>query len=189
MDLTGDMEKAVSRAFHEWPGVLERDDLYQSLWVEILRDPVFQGSLVDLDPDSRINTLYQTALALIKKERDDYERFTGNVTYGLPEVRGLLLQGGLDPLRDNVGSNFKQVSRDPGSSDDLFASLLDLHSGMRALRKRSGTDWSALVTRYACGMRPTDKDGRERLKRAQEKLTTTMNNLGREISRGDDGDR
>src|SRR5918992_926813 len=104
------MDKAVTRAVHEWPGVLDKDDLSQSLWVELLETPGLRESLEESAPDIRLKELYELALDLIKRERDEYERFSGNVTYGLSEVRGMLLQGGLDPLRDNVTSNFRQVT-------------------------------------------------------------------------------
>lgn len=156
------IEDAVRRAAksvaHQWPGVVENDDIEQMIWLKLLEEPNTVKTAVELDKKAMDRFVTRIGHQLASQERTDYDYYKGSYRYSLKEVKDLLDQGILtEPLKA-----FK-------------AELLDIND---ALDEVSDSHANAIWRRYAeHESTKDDKQFENALMNGLESLVSKMNQV------------
>lgn len=165
-ELDREITKASISVTHNWPGVIQADDLAQELWLKILESPRYQDQMETSDPALRMEFLRRLGMQITGKEVSSYELFCGNVYYSTDHVRSLLESGLLTISR-----------RDLGEMKETLTDFIDLHDALEDL----GTDYARVVWKnYVEGSyNKNTSTSRSKLSRAVVSLTDLMNQVHR----------
>lgn len=170
LDMQDQVRKAAKTVAHQWPTVVEADDMEQDIYLHLLESPGSVEKLLnDFSDKDRLNALVAIGHKIAGKERLDYEIFSGNFRYSVDEVKKLLE---------------KQTFKD--ASLGRTATSGDLVAGMNRLRESSPQYAEMIERRYVNGETMTVDADRKRSERAVEALTTEMNRSFKS-TRHDDG--
>ena len=189
-DWSNEIAKVSKKAETEWPNVLPAEDIAQEVYLHILESPKTLTDISDMDDVSRYRTLHKIAQRIVSKERNDYERFSGNFRFSVDEVKSLLEEAA-DPDAE-IGSSWKTgdyTSSGDGPSDPTAVAALDnikvshsrmlLSEALKDLSRSNELQYSALINRFVFQQVPASKDSASRMliDRALHSITTKMNHL------------
>lgn len=175
--IENDVAKAAKSVAFQWPGIVEADDMEQSIWEHILESPSTMAALQRMENTPRYQTISKIGHRIASKERDDYDHFTGNFRYSVGEVKKLLGDGG---LASKSSWKTDEYTTDGGEFEDVVLLTVsmaeDLKRGMEKLQESSPQYHDILVRKYRDGEYVTGTGAEHtRLTRAQTALTTAMN--------------
>lgn len=152
--------KAAEWASHSWPGVVEKDDLAQELWLWYLTRPSVRAKFEEMDYRGRLQVATKHAHRLTAELRNANARFSNQVRYSV------------DDIRDALSGR----SRWPEIADDVA-------QGLAALTRRNAAYVEA-IEQFVSDNRPSDNAYRMRLTRAIEALTDETNAVVRQLFDG-----
>lgn len=164
--MTPELVEEVRRAGHStarrWAGIIEADDAEQEIWLRLLESN-YLDKLEEMEPGARAHVLGRIGGQVASGYRDDYESFTGNLSYGTDEVRAMLRSGLLARQRDQL---------DPSS--ETLTEFLDLHEGAQSLRDVSPQFAETIGAVFLLGQ---EVPNRMQITRAVDALTREMNRV------------
>jgi hypothetical protein len=180
-DLMPQVKKAAKSVAYQWPGVVDQEDMEQSLSLHLLeRDSVLQKLYAEENKE-RMQALVWWGNQIAKGERADYEAFTGNFRYSVNEVKRFLAGGllrGLNPATESSWTVEDYISTDNSFEDGVltrYSTELDLTRAMKVLAKKNHPYARAIIVRYLLNEVQTDGADRVTLSRAVKALTDEMN--------------
>ncbi len=183
--LENEVRKAAKSVAHQWPGIVEQDDLEQGIFLRLLDSPGSVDKLLnEFDDRNRLNAIIQIGHQIAAQERTDYEVFSGNFRYSVNEVKRLLEDRALHNDTPELDSNWSVaedfVSKGGDFSDTVLnksSSETDLRRGMKRLRERNSKYAEVIERRYLRdeNIPESESGARAALTRALTALTTEMN--------------
>lgn len=189
-DWAPEIQKISKKVEHEWPGIMPADDIEQEVYLHIIDRPGTLRDLCEMDEISRYRTLSKIAHRIVSGEREEYEKFSGNLRYSISEVQSMLEEIG-EP-ESELGSSWKtgdytssgEDHSDP-TSDLAIKNVEVSHSrqllseALDDLSKANPRQYDALIDRYVFGIVPDRKDTGKfmMIDRALHSVTTKMNRL------------
>lgn len=163
------VQRAAEKVARDWPGVVDADEVEQEIWVKLLESATYVQQIIDMDPGRRTESLRLIGHQIASGYRNEYEVFTGNVFYGVEDVRSLLKSGILTDSQEDLTNG----------SETLTAAL-DVRDGMSILAERNPRHTEAIWSEYVTGdYDKTTSTARDMLSRALVHLTTRMNQANR----------
>ncbi|WNO26738.1 DNA binding protein [Mycobacterium phage Groundhog] len=161
------IRRASKSVAFQWPGVVEQDDIEQSIWSHLLSREGTVNKVLKMDSKARYRAVVGIGHQIASQERTDYDHYKGSYTYSVKDVKDLLNRGVLTvPV------------------DGFDAAIVDLMEGLEQLVAKNSRYVEAIVTRYADDGSP-NKDS---LSRGLEALANEMNRSARvKFSTRDDG--
>lgn len=169
-DLYPTIRRAARSVAFQWPGVVEEDDVEQSIATHLWERP---GSLVkvsQMEDRPQYRAIVGIGHQIASQERTDYDYYKGSYRYGVDEVKSLLKRGVLiEPV------------------DGFYDAVFDLMEGLEAMWKRNQRYVDSIVSRYADLAYPSSGADKKRLSDALTELTNEMNksNKRRYVERDD----
>lgn len=157
-----EVDRAARATARRWPGVIDADDAYQEIWLRLFESD-YLDRLSEMDERARGFVLGRIGGQAASGYRDDYEVFSGNVSYGTDEVRKLLRAGLYAKRRDEL---------DPSS--ETLTEFLDLQESAQALRD-STPHYAEVIAREYLFNEPIEN--RKLVQRAVDALTREMNRV------------
>lgn len=166
------MIRRASRSVEfQWPGVIGRDDVEQSIYLRLLESPGSVEAILEMDDPARYRAIVGIGHQIASQERADYDYYKGSYRYGVPEVKYLLRLGVLGHPID-------------GFHDSQF----DLTESFWKLAKRTPAYAEALLMRYADNEIPQIKSQQNALHNGLCALVDEMNKHHRSrVMERDDG--
>ncbi len=165
------IRRAAKSVAFQWPGVVEEDDVEQSIWLRLLESEGSLNKIAAMDDRARYRAIVGIGHQLASQERTDYDYYKGSYRYSVAEVKDVLRLGA---LAENVG----------GFDEAVF----DLMEGLEVLAKRTPQYVEAITSRYADNEIPSGSTESNRLSRALTALTDEMNKSNkRRYMERDDG--
>lgn len=160
--------RAARSVAHQWPGVVDKDDVEQSIWIRLLESPGSVEEISQMDSRAQYRAIVGMGHQIASRERTDYDFYKGSYRYSVKEVRDLLNQGILiDPL------------------PSFRAELIDIEEGLSKLNPRYQ---GAVVGRYRDGEDPASEADQKATERGVDSLVDEMNKAHRtRFSERDDG--
>lgn len=152
-ELSEEISKAAKTVAFQWPGVIDAEDIEQTIYLHLLERPnSIEKLLEEFDERQRLNAIIKIGHQIATQERADYEVFSGNFRYSVNEVKRLLEHRALH-------------------------NAMDLKNGMAELERKNSKYAEVIVRKYLRGelFAKEDEASRSRLKRALTALTTEMN--------------
>jgi len=197
LSLEKEVHKAAKSVAHQWPGIVEADDLEQDIYLRLLESPGSVDKLLnEFDDRNRLNAIIQIGHQIAAQERTDYEVFSGNFRYSVNEVKRLLEDRALHNENPELSSNWS-VAEDFVSKGGEFEDTVlnksssenDLRRGMKRLRERNSKYAEVIDRRYLRDevIPQEDRAERTRLTRALTALTTEMNRSFKQQQRQHEG--
>ena len=179
LQFSSQVKKAARIVSLQWPGVMEADDVEQTIYMKLLESPGTIEKVKDLEPKARDRFLTRMGHQIASRERTEYAHYKGNYRYSVGEVKDLLKAGALNGLEldPDVQSYDSQGSKPVGgeSKPPIKAEVLDLRAGLELLRDRNKSYHDAIITRYLFDEQP-NKDA---LSRGLKSLADEMNRVNR----------
>lgn len=178
-----DIRKASRSVAYQWPGVVEKDDVAQSIRLHLWERPNSLVKLAEMEAGPRYRSIVGIGHQIASAERTDYEHFTGDFRYSVNEVKSVLDSGVLLDLEAGLASSYsaeEYVSRGGGFEDATLAKAsaeTDLLRAMEELGNRTSQYAEAIRKRYLYdenAVAASDAE-RARLMRALTRLTDLMN--------------
>jgi hypothetical protein len=163
-DLNAEVRSAARYTAQKWADVIETDDAEQEIWLRLLEND-YTDRVSDMEKPARATVLRKIGQQIASQYRDDYEVFSGQVTYSTDDVRLLLGAGLIDREREALDTHRETLS-----------GWLDLHEGAQSLRDRNQSFAEIIWRRYVDGAE-LDATGRKALTRAVDALTREMNRV------------
>lgn len=161
-DVYDEVTRAARITARRWPGVIDSEDAEQEIWVRLLESD-YLDRLAEMDSAARTHVLGRIGGQVASRYRDDYEAFSGNLSYGTDEVRAMLRAGLLARQRREL---------DPSS--ETLTEFLDLHEGAQSLRDGSP---QYAETIHKVFLEGGTVDHRMQVTRAVDALTREMNRV------------
>ena len=166
------IRRAAKSVAFQWPGVIEADDVEQSIYLRLLESPGSVSKILEMDERPQYRAIVGMGHQIASQERADYDYYKGSYRYSVVEVRKLLNDGAL--IEPAEGFREAMV--------DLFLALEVLHED-----KPQYSD--ALYRRYQDGESTTDdKQYENALRNGLTALVDEMNAINkRRFSERDSG--
>jgi hypothetical protein len=161
-EIYDDVQRAARTVARKWPDVIDEDDAEQEIWLRLYGND-YIGTLADAETPSRRSVLNRIGGQVASQYRDDYEAFSGQVTYGTDEVRRMLTSGMLT-----------RTDFDPSS--ETLTEYIDLHEAAKSLRD-SDAAYAEIVWQTFVLKEPPGHT--QRVTRAVDALTREMNRVNR----------
>ncbi|AVJ50800.1 hypothetical protein SEA_GEMMA_56 [Mycobacterium phage Gemma] len=181
--LSKSTKRAAKIVASQWPGVIEADDLEQTLYLKLLESPGTVDKVLDLEPKAKDRFLVRMGHQIASQERTDYAYYKGSYRYSLAEVKKLLKAGALKGLEldPEVQTYDSEGSKPHGgeSKPPVDSAVLDLRTALDALRERNETYADAVVKRYLFDEFAETKSEENALRNGTEALTDEMNRVHR----------
>ncbi|MGW1739991.1 hypothetical protein ACWCPQ_14395 [Nocardia sp. NPDC001965] len=149
--------RAAGSVVLQWPDVISQDDLESELWTWVLARASVKDKLSESDSRERHKLLVRHGHILASEAREKNLRFAAEFEYSIDDARAVLT--GVDRRHE---------------------SLDDLTEAMDLLRGKNLAQADKIAKKYGYG-EPMGSDAeRKMLRRAEESLTTLMNQIARE---------
>lgn len=91
------MEASVKRASKlvalQWPGVMDTDDIEQSIWLHLVERPGTVESLLGMEDKLAFRSITRIGHRIAAQERMDYDYYKGSYRYSHNEIKSLLEDG------------------------------------------------------------------------------------------------
>lgn len=164
------VQKAGKSVAFQWPGVVEDDDVAQSIALRLLESPGSLEKIAGMDDRSRYRAIVGIGHQIASIERTDFDHFTGNFRYSVDEAKNVLKTGVLTDPVDGFGE-----------------AVLDLLEALEVLTEKTPRYADAVLSRYADNEMPSTSTESSTLSRALTSLTNEMNrsNRTRHVERDD----
>lgn len=166
MTLYGDLRSTVRRAAksvaYQWPGVIDKEDVEQSIWLKLLESEGSAEKILAMDDKAQYRAVVGIGHQIASRERTDYDHFSGNFRYSVDEAKQLLKN---------------EVLTEP--SDHFDAGVVDLMEALGTLSVKTPQYADAILKRYADGEVPNTSTESSALSRALTGLTNEMNRASR----------
>ncbi|BBC53770.1 RNA polymerase sigma factor [Mycobacterium phage JF4] len=194
LNLTDDqfrrVQKVITQAAKsvsaQWPGVIEAEDVEQTIYLKLLESPGTVAKLPGLEDKALRRFLTRMGHQIASQERTDYAHYKGSYRYSVAEVKGLLKTGALkhleldpDVQRPTDESGGGRGGSGGESKPPVKDSVLDLRKAMTALESRNVAYHDAVVKRYLFDEPPTLQVEKNDLNRGITALTEEMNRAHR----------
>ncbi|QGH78057.1 RNA polymerase sigma factor [Mycobacterium phage LoneWolf] len=156
------IEKAARSVAHQWPGVVEEDDVVQMIAERLWEH---QGSLLKvaaMEDRAQYRAVVGMGHQLASIERTDYDHYKGSYKYSVGDVKDLL--------------NRNVLTQDVEGFTDA---VIDLMEGLGAMIAKTPQYVDSITARYADGQVPPRGAAQKRLVDALTALTNSMNASGR----------
>ncbi|AOT25497.1 sigma-K factor [Mycobacterium phage BabyRay] len=183
-DLLPVIQRAARSVAHQWPGVVERDDIQQSIYVRLLESEGSLNKVLAMDSKAQYRAIVGIGHQIASQERTDYAHYKGSYRYSVAEVKGLLKSGALKGLELDPEVQ-RPTDEDGGgggggeSKPPVKDSVLDLRKALRALESRNQSYHDAIVKRYLLDELMEGQQEKDALKRGHTALTDEMNRTHR----------
>lgn len=165
------IKRASKAVAIQWPGVVDDDDVEQSITMHLLERPASIEKIGAMDPKARYRAIVGVGHQIASQERADYDHFKGSYKYSVKELKELLRKG---------------VLVDPPTR--FQADVRDLQKALGLLEVKTPQYAKAILLRYADNEIPEAGADRERLSAALGALAGLMNRTHRtQFSARDDG--
>ncbi|AER26431.1 sigma-K factor [Mycobacterium phage Saintus] len=162
------IRRASKSVAFQWPGVVEEDDIYQSIYLRLAESRGSLKKISEMDSKAQYRAIVGIGHQLASEERTDYDYFRGAYNYSVKEVRDLLNQ---------------MILVDPPPS--FRAELVDMTDSLENLGEHYR---DAIVSRYVLGESSTSDAQQKATERAVDALTDEMNKVAkRRFAERDDG--
>ncbi|OBJ40271.1 hypothetical protein A5630_25305 [Mycolicibacterium mucogenicum] len=149
------IRRAAKAVAHQWPGVIEKDDAEQAIYLRLLETKGSIQKIALMDKDAKYRAIIGIGHQLASEERTDYDYYKGAYRYSVKEVRRMLD----DRILIDPPANFK-------------AELLDIEAALGDLSERYH---GALMDRYVSGLPAANDADQKALERAVDSLVDAMN--------------
>lgn len=170
-ELKGLVRRAARSVEIQWPGVIDRDDVEQEIWLRLAESKGSVNKLLGMADDARYRAVVGMGHQIASRERASLDYFRGAYNYSVGEVKDLLRQGILVERQ----SNFR-------------AELLDMEDALVGMNETVPQYAEAIVSRYLLEKMPSCKSEKNALSRGLERLADEMNKVAkRRHSERDDG--
>jgi hypothetical protein len=153
-----EIRRAARTVARKWPQVTSQEDMTQSIFMHFLERTGSTLKLADMVPGERAASLIKIGHQVASQEREKYDRFSGQFTYSVDEVRTALDDGGLTK-----------------GADVIRVVHIDVQKAMEYLESKTPGYATALVRKYVDEESPSNKSEENLLYRAVETLTSRMN--------------
>ncbi|AQT28455.1 sigma-K factor [Mycobacterium phage Pistachio] len=184
-DLLPVIQRAARSVALQWPGVVERDDIQQSIYVRLLESEGSLAKVLAMDSKAQYRAIVGIGHQIASQERTDYAHYKGSYRYSVAEVKGLLKSGALKGLELDPDVQ-RPTDEDGGggggggeSKPPVKDSVLDLRKALNALEERNIAYHDAVVKRYLFDEKPTLQVEKNDLNRGTTALTEEMNRIHR----------
>ena len=92
-----ELEATVKRASKvvalQWPGVVEADDIEQSIWLHLVENPGSVQSILAMEDKPAFRSVTRIGHRIAAQERMDYDYYKGSYRYSHNEIKSLLEDG------------------------------------------------------------------------------------------------
>lgn len=165
------VQRAAKSVEFQWPGVVEADDIAQSIALNLLESPGSLQKIADMDDKARYRAIVGIGHQLASRERASYDYYKGSYRYSVAEVKDVLTRGVL-------------IQPVEGFDEAVF----DLLEALEALGHKTPQYVEAVIKRYADEQKPENTREQDALKNGLTSLTDAMNRSNkRRFSERDDG--
>lgn len=179
--LTKQINRAAKSVAFQWPGIVEADDVEQSIWLRLLESPGSMDKILGMDDAAQSRAIIGIGHQLASKERTDYEHFSGNFRYSVNEVKNLLESGILKDLGYGVKSSWsteEYIAKGGEFADAVLSKNsmeTDLRRGLRWVESVNSKYYEVIRRRYLRDEVLVDSADQRLVQRALASLTTQMN--------------
>lgn len=166
------IRRAAKSVAFQWPGVIEADDVEQSIYLRLLESPGSVSKILEMDERPQYRAIVGMGHQIASQERADYDYYKGSYRYSVVEVRKLLNDGALiEPAE-----GFREA-------------MVDLFLALGVLYEDKPQYSDALYRRYQYGESTTDdKPYKDALNHGLTALVDEMNAINkRRFAERDDG--
>lgn len=167
----------------QWPGVIDAEDVEQTIYLKLAESPGTVNKAVALDDLALQRLLNRMGHQIASQERTDYAHYKGSYRYSVNEVKALLKSGALKEHDEGVNAvdySEERVSTGKTEPSTLIpVQVTDLRAALTALGARNEGQALALVKRYRLDEIPEGASAKNILKRAHESITNEMNRVRR----------
>ncbi|AVO22450.1 hypothetical protein SEA_KITTENMITTENS_49 [Mycobacterium phage KittenMittens] len=167
----------------QWPGVIEAEDVEQTIYLKLAESPGTVDKAVALDDLALQRFLNRMGHQIASQERTDYAHYKGAYRYSVNEVKKLLKDGGLKDQDDNISAvDYAEERVSTGKTEPttlIPVQITDLRAALKALGDRNEGQALAIVKRYRLDEIPDTAAEKMMLKRAHDALTSEMNRVRR----------
>lgn len=176
-----DIQRAARRVAHNWPTIVESEDLAQDIRVRLLESPGSVEVLASMEDGVRYRAFVELGHQIANKERASYEYFSGQFRYSTNEVRDALEAGALQAIGSGLKSSWSAEDYVASGSDhaDTVLGMVSMEQDLRvALAKLADTNevyHEIIHRRYVDGEGGMETKERVQLHRALAELTVVMN--------------
>lgn len=162
--------KAARSVAYQWPGVVDADDVEQSIYLKLLESPGTVDKLDGFEERAKYRFLTRMGHQIASRERTDYDYYKGSFNYAVDDVKNALKE------RILTTSVFEKGQVEIGC---------DLFDALGALKVEYV---EAIYSRYAEDTVPKQGSAAQRLSDALTRLTDEMNKVAkRKFSAREDG--
>ncbi len=92
-ELSPIIKKASKSVAFQWPGVIEADDVEQSIYLHLLERPNSVEKIGEMDGKAQYRAIVGIGHQIASGERTEYDHFKGSYRYSVAEVKDLLKKG------------------------------------------------------------------------------------------------
>ncbi|WP_457602212.1 hypothetical protein [Mycobacterium intracellulare] len=157
------IRRAAKSVAFQWPGVVEADDVEQSIHLRLLESGGSVSRILEMDERARYRAIVGIGHQIASQERTDYDHFKGSYTYSVAEIKGLLKMG---ILTETPPPHFK-------------AELIDMEMALASMVEKRGQYVDAIHVRYVDEITPKTKSEEDALRRGLTALADAMNKVAR----------
>ncbi|QXN73891.1 hypothetical protein SEA_EAGLEPRIDE_53 [Mycobacterium phage Eaglepride] len=177
------VKRAARNVAYQWPGVIEADDVEQSICVRLLESEGSVDKILAMDQLARYRAIVGIGHQIASQERTDYAHYKGAYRYSVNEVKKLLKSGALKEQGDGLNAvDYSEESVSTGKTEPttlIPVQVTDLRAALKLLAERNEVYVLALIKRYRLDEFPSNKSEEHALRRGTEALVNEMNRVRR----------
>ncbi|QHB41234.1 hypothetical protein SEA_CHUPACABRA_51 [Mycobacterium phage Chupacabra] len=177
------IKRAARSVAYQWPGVVEADDVEQSICVRLLESEGSVEKIRAMDQMATYRAIVGIGHQIASQERTDYAYYKGAYRYSVNEVKSLLSGGALKEHDEGVNAlDYSEEKVSTGKTEPttlIPVQVTDLRAALKLLAERNELQATALVKRYRLDEFPEGDAAKSVLKRAHVALTDEMNRVRR----------
>ncbi|AFU20677.1 hypothetical protein GOOSE_52 [Mycobacterium phage Goose] len=177
------IKRAARNVAYQWPGVIEADDVEQSICLHLLERPSSIRKVEQMDQMAQYRAIIGVGHQIASQERTDYAYYKGAYRYSVNEVKELLKAGALKEHDEGVNAvDYSEEKVSTGKTEPttlIPVQVTDLRAALKLLADRNELQTTALIKRYRLDEFPETPAEKMVLKRAHEALTSEMNRVRR----------
>lgn len=93
VELEASVKRASKLVALQWPGVMDTDDIEQSIWLHLVERPGTVESLLGMEDKPAFRSITRIGHRIAAQERMDYDYYNGSYRYSHNEIKSLLEDG------------------------------------------------------------------------------------------------
>ncbi|QLF84450.1 hypothetical protein SEA_TOPANGA_50 [Mycobacterium phage Topanga] len=177
------IKRAARNVAYQWPGVVEADDVEQSICVRLLESEGSVEKIIAMDQMAKYRAIVGMGHQIASQERTDYAHYKGAYRYSVNEVKQLLKSGALKEHDEGVNAvDYSEEKVSTGKSEPttlIPVQVTDLRAALKLLADRNENYAVALINRYRLDEIPQTQRDKDALKNGTTALTNEMNRVRR----------